>query len=146
MKVDPNNRNALIRRLMPALALMTAVPAFAAIAALPPEHEQGAVAFRSGGVGEDEAAAMKQAAARYPLELQFYRKMKDGHDEYLAGDKVSIRDRHGNVMLHTTTDGPFLLARLPAGLYTVSASDDGIAKEHPVDVVPGKHRRVTFEW
>ena len=66
--------------------------------------------------------------------------------EYLAVDKVSIKDRHGNVVLHTTADGPFLLARLPAGLYTVSASDDGIARDHTVHVVPGKQRRVTFEW
>ena len=146
MKVHSTHRRFMIRTSLVPLTLGMAVPALAAAGHLPPEHMQGAVAFVSGGVGEDEAAAMKQAAQGYPLELNFFKRMPCGYDVYLATDEVAMKDQHGKVMMHTTADGPFLLARLPTGRYSVSASNDGVTKEHRVSIVPGKHERVVFEW
>lgn len=64
----------------------------AQIGPLPPEHSVGDVTYLSGGIGADEASAMKQAAPRYPLELMFVAKDQDGHDAYLAADQVIVRD------------------------------------------------------
>jgi len=115
-------------------------------AQLPPEHKVDTVAYVSGGIGEDEAAAMKQAAPRYPLELTFVAKAEDGHDMYLAGTEVTVRDHSGRIVLYDHADGPFLLAKLPPGRYTVEAIDHGQIRQRSVTLIPDKHAHLVFEW
>ena len=140
MKLD----NILGAALM-AVAIVT-LPAVAADSNVSPaQGTQGKVSFVSGGVGEDEAAAMKSAAAGYPLELQFVQKATP-RDEFLADVKVRITDRSKNVVLDTVTTGPFLLAKLPSGTYQVEADHRGVTKRQTVDIRSGKHQRSVFVW
>ena len=127
----------------------------ATIASLPPvaadsnvspaQGNQGNVSYVSGGVGDDEAAAMKSAAAGYPLEMQFVQKATP-RDEFLSDVKVRIIDRSKNVVLDTVTTGPFLLAKLPSGTYQVEADHGGVMKRQTVDIRSGKHQRAVFVW
>jgi len=112
---------------------------------MPPEHKAGAITYLSGGVGQDQADAIRHAAPSYPLELEFVAKAKP-KDEFLAAVKVRIMNAHDKMVLDTTSDGPFLLARLPAGKYKVSAEHDGKTEHRTVDIVAHEHRRVVFEW
>ena len=112
---------------------------------LPSERVQGQVRFITGGVGEDEAIAFKNAAAAYPLELLFAQKAGP-YNEYLADVKVTIRDRSGKLLLDTTAEGPFLLAKLPAGKYQIEADYDGERKRQSVEIRAGKHQRAVFVW
>src|SRR5450432_588581 len=78
----------------------------------------GAVDYVSGGVGKDEADAMKRASAEYTLTVELSATEPapaDGAAKsyYISGATLGIRDASGNSVLTTTTDGPFLLARLP---------------------------------
>lgn len=114
-------------------------------AGLPPIQIQGEVSFLSGGVGEDEATAFRQAAPAYPLELQFAQQARP-RDEFLADVKVAIRNRSGSLILDTSTDGPFLLAKLPAGNYRIEAEYRGETKTQAVEIRPGKHQRAVFVW
>ena len=112
---------------------------------VPHEHVKGSVAYLSGGIGEDEAQAMKDAAANYPLTLELatagsYR------DPYIADAKVQIRDRFGNPVLSTTTEGPFLLVRLPSGTYTVDVEWNGAQKQRTVQVAASGHQHVMLEF
>ena len=109
------------------------------------QETQGNVSYISGGVGEDEAAAMKSAAAGYPLELQFVQKATP-RDEFLADVKVRITDRARNVVLDAVSSGPFLLAKLPAGTYQIEANHGGVVKRQTVDIRPGKHQKSVFVW
>ena len=109
------------------------------------QETAGNVSYISGGVGEDEAAAMKSAAAGYPLELQFVQKATP-RDEFLADVKVRITDRARNVVLDAVASGPFLLAKLPAGTYRIEADHVGVVKRQTVDIRPGKHQRSVFVW
>ncbi|MGP1677712.1 MAG: carboxypeptidase-like regulatory domain-containing protein [Burkholderiales bacterium] len=106
---------------------------------------QGEVSYLSGGIGQTEASAIKHAAKRYPLELEFVLKAKP-KDEYLANVKVKIEDAHDKVVLDATADGPFLLAKMPAGKYTVTADRDGKIEQRQVEIAAKEHRRVVFEW
>jgi len=114
--------------------------------ALPREQMQGTVAYLTGGIGLDESSAIKQAASQYPLELEFVRKVAAARDEYLSDVKVTIKDHAGKTVLETVSGGPFLLARLPAGQFTVSAERGGEAKQRVVNIKPHGHERVMFEW
>jgi hypothetical protein len=109
------------------------------------QRNQGNISYVTGGVGEDEAAALKRAAPEFPLEVQFVQRATP-RDEFLAGVKVEIRDRSGKVLLDTVSDGPFLLAQLPAGTYQIEANHDGVAKRQTVEIRAGKHARAVFVW
>jgi len=130
---------------------LAAASAFAGIAwaaadtALPDVKSQGTVTFLTGGIGHDEALAMKRAESQYPLSMVFVEKAKP-HDEYLAAVAVTIRDDKGKTALDTISDGPYLLAELPAGRYTVSAIYDGKKIERSATVVSGKPRQLVFDW
>ncbi len=112
---------------------------------MPPTQTQGSVSYVSGGIGEDEAAAMKQAAGSYPLEMEFLRRAQP-KDEYVADVKVEIKDQHDKKVLDTTANGPFLLAKLPAGRYTVTADLGDKAEKRTVQIAPHAHHRIVFEW
>jgi len=112
---------------------------------LPAEDTQGNVRYVSGGVGEQSAAAFKQAAAKYPLELLFAQKASP-NDVYLASVKVTVRDRAGKVVLEAVSEGPYLLATMPAGKYQIEADNEGVVKRQVVEIVSGKHRKVVFVW
>jgi len=127
-------------------AVSLAQPAFSAdLSALPAETTQGSVRYVSGGVGEKSAAAFKQAAAKYPLELLFAQKASP-NDVYLAGVKVTVRDRAGKVVLDAVSEGPYLLANMPSGQYQIEATNEGVAKTQAVEIAAGKHQRVVMVW
>jgi hypothetical protein len=64
------------------------------------------------------------AARQYPLTLEFAIKHTP-RAEYTANVHVTITDAQGQRLLDTRSDGPFLLAKLPAGQYTVMAERHG---------------------
>ena len=112
---------------------------------LPAIQRQGEVSYLSGGIGNDEAKTIKRVAGSYPLELEFLRRAVP-RDEYLAGVRVTIRDIRDRTVLDATTRGPFLLAVLPEGHYTVTAWDQGHMEHRDVRISSHEHRRVVFEW
>ena len=127
-------------------ALVTLTPLASADSTLLPSVKmQGGVRYVTGGIGENEAAAFKDAASRYPLELLFAENARP-KDAYIADVRVNIWDRSGNSLLHTKTEGPFLLAALPDGTYQIEAEYRGIRKRQTIQIHAGKHRRAVFVW
>jgi len=70
--------------------------------------------------------------------------MKSG--EYLSGVGVVIADSAGKTLLDTTSEGPWFLARLPAGNYQVVATSGGHAVKRKIAVGAAKLRTVDFRW
>lgn len=102
------------------------------------------VPFISGGVGADERATMTHEAAVQGYNLKIITAAVDG--AYLAGIDVRIADHQGATVLHATMDGPWLLAKLPAGRYDVTV-DDGVRKQtRKVNIVAGAKREAIFRW
>lgn len=112
---------------------------------MPATHKQGEVTYISGGVGQAEADAIKHVAKYYPLELEFLLKAKP-KDEYLSAVNVRIKDAQDKMVLNIKADGPFLLAKMPAGKYTVSAEREGKVEHRQIEIAAKEHRRVVFEW
>lgn len=97
------------------------------------------VEFTSGGVGLASRQQLAAQSGQYNLHLEF---TYAPQGEYLAAVQVDIRDAKGSSVLSTTTDGPWLLARLPAGSYTVKATAGGVTRTQQVNVGPGKRHLV----
>ena len=138
--------STILVSMLSAVGIAVAATAMSAsTSALPPEQVQGSVSYLSGGIGLDESNAIKQAASRYPLELEFVRKATP-KAEYLSNIKVTIKDHAGKTVLDTMSNGPFLLAKLPAGQFTVTAERGGEAKQRVVNIKAQGHERVMFVW
>ena len=113
--------------------------------ALPPEQTQGGVTYVSGGVGEEQTQAFESAASRYPLALEFAIKHAP-RAEYTANVHVVITDTQGTRLLDTHSDGPFLLAKLPAGRYTVTAERHQQTLTRTVHIANHTPTHVMFLW
>jgi hypothetical protein len=133
------------------LAVLPVLAAGNALAAdMPSEQVQGNVRYMTGGVGFDEAEAMRQAAPHYPLAIELAAKPipRDSYprDVYLANVRVDIRDEQGQTLITTTTDGPLLLASLPPGRYVINAEIRGLSQQKSIAVGSGSPQRVLFEF
>lgn len=111
--------------------------------ALPPAQDFDGVSFITGGIGLDESTAMKAAEKDFTLSLLFAQTKRG---EYLSDIRVSVRDKTGKIVLEADSDGPMLLARLPAGVYKVSADHEGSVLVKTVRVDPKGVTRVAFVW
>jgi hypothetical protein len=107
-------------------------------------HSENEVTFVSGGIGICESSEMQRLAKEYQLELVFVQKTPSA-ESYLASIPVEITDKKGSYVLDTVTKGPYLLAKLPNGRYSVIATFNGESKTQQVSVTQ-KHQRIVFVW
>ena len=132
------------------VSLLAAAPAIGAAETtdagqLPPTQTQGSVTYITGGIGQDEAMALRGEERRFPLSLEFIRRSKPA-DEFLANVSVTITDLQGRTEFKAVAEGPYLLASLPDGKYKVTADHDGQIKTHDVVIAARKPERIVFEW
>ena len=109
--------------------------------ALQPQ-QQGNIIFVSGGAGEDDRDALKQVEGQYNLRLLFAARNGD----YLANVAVTLADAHGKVVLDTIADGPIFYARVPAGRYRVTVSNEGQSQSRDIDLSRSGAVRQDFYW
>jgi len=117
----------------------------AAQGAFPREHTRGGISYVTGGIGSDEAQAMRDASADYPLTLELAAAAGGLRDEYISDAYVRVRDSQGSPVLETRTEGPFLLARLPAGSYDIDVEWNG-AHQHKTVEVGQRRQHVMVEF
>lgn len=122
--------------------LLAAALATPALAAEPQEQTQGSIRFLSGGIGQDEVQAMREAASRYPLAMTF----TANTGQYVADVKVTIKGRKGETMLDTVSTGPMLLVDLPPGQYTVAATLEGKTLTRKVSLAKNTRQRLVLRW
>jgi len=102
-----------------------------------------AATYINGGIGEDEAMAMRQQAREYPLRIVL---AEGPRNEFTANVPVEIADAHGNRVLAVPDAGPLLYVMVPDGRYTITAEVDGVVKSQQVTVSRGQGRQVVFHW
>lgn len=69
---------------------------------------------------------------------------KDG--SYLSNVDVKILQKAGKQVLATVTEGPVLLADLPAGTYSLMATAEGKTLNERFSLTKGQHRRIVLRW
>jgi hypothetical protein len=102
----------------------------------------GGVTYVSGGVDDASLDALKGEVRNYNLKLVFA--LKTG--EFMSDVKVAISDARGNPVLNATSDGPWFLAKLPAGSYRVVATSSGKPISQQASVDPAKLKTLDFRW
>lgn len=105
------------------------------------------VSYISGGICITGVQEMKDLAKDYVLELVLVEKTDAYEKEnYIADVMVTIKDAKENIVLSTSTEGPFLLANLPNGRYEITADYNGIVKTRVVNISSKKHNRTVILW
>lgn len=120
------------------LAMGAVAPAFAELSPI----QQGAVTYISGGVGDDEIAAMKSSIGAYNLLIS--NSEKDG--SFTAGIDVVIRDGHGQAVLNARNTGPLLYVKLPPGDYTLDAIYRGVENVRDATIGSKRPTEINFIW
>ncbi len=108
---------------------------------VPVQHDRG-IAYVTGGVGQDEADALRSIAPGYNMRATF----TIGSGEYLSGVAVQVSRSDGTVVLAARSEGPYFFARLPPGHYRLVATVDGVPRTRQLDIPSRGSTRFTMVW
>jgi len=103
---------------MKLLTVTLALAIAAGAGALPAGAAQGDIAHVSGGIGIAEQQALKAREKEFNLKLVFT--LVEGN--YVSDVRVTIKDAKGKTLIESAAGGPFFMARLAPGGYTVNAT------------------------
>lgn len=107
-----------------------------------PAASAGEISYVSGGIGVAEQESLRAREKDYNLKLVFT--LVEGN--YLADVGVEVKDPAGKVVIGHVANGPFFLAKLPAGQYVVTASYEGSAITRKVRVAPAALHTEYLRW
>lgn len=127
---------------IPAIAFVLAALSAPVLAAGLEERIDGGIRYMSGGVGQTEAEAMRQAAPGYSLNLLFATEQ----GRFMSGVQVTLKKSDGTPVLSTLSEGPMLLVDLPPGRYTMDVFAEGRRFTRKVKLAPGQRRQVVVRW
>jgi hypothetical protein len=85
---------------------------------------------------------MRRDETRWPLSLGFFGATGD----YLADVHVRIVNADGQQVLHSESQGPYMLIKLAPGAYTVHATYDGKKEVRKVVVEGNGHATTNFRF
>lgn len=100
------------------------------------------ISYVSGGVGAGSMEKLAAIAGQFNLKLVFA--LKSGN--YLSGVDVSIMDAAGKSLLAATTEGPWLLVKLPKGRYRIVATLSDTPVRRDVVIGAATLQTVYFRW
>jgi len=101
------------------------------------------IPWASGGAGEEARNVMMEELSDYNLRLEFA--VTAGN--YLGDIAVTVSRAGGGAVLRAFSSGPWLMAKLPAGTYTVRASGYGETFDETVQVPATGMETIIFnQW
>ncbi len=109
-----------------------------------PQVSHSGVRFVAGGYGSDHRSEMSHKFGQYGLKLVNTARNEGG--AYVGGVQIRIDDAHGQTVLQTSDAGPWLMADLGQGRYTVHASRDGKTQTRTINVNPGHQQQLRLSW
>ena len=100
------------------------------------------VTYVTGGAGSEAVELLRSMERDFNLKLVF----ADTTGAYLGDVKVTIVAASGQVVLDATSEGPLLMAKLPAGAYQIEATSAGHAEHRKTTIAGNKLITVDFRW
>ena len=104
-------------------------------------EKSGPIVYVTGGVGEEERAALKKIEKQFNLKLIFT--LKGG--AFISDVLVAIKTAGGKTVLIDQAQGPIFMAKLPGGTYVVEATYEGSTQTRKTAVGKGL-QTLTFAW
>jgi hypothetical protein len=132
----------LTKRNLLSLAIIGAFSSVSLAADMGLERTYQSTRYMTGGIGETEADAMRQAASDYSLAMTFAAQT----GQFVNGVDVAVKQRDGQVVLQANDAAPILLADLPPGRYQIEATYDGQMQTRNVTVADAGTTKVVLQW
>ncbi|MNG87345.1 hypothetical protein D3C76_517260 [compost metagenome] len=105
-------------------------------------QEQNGVRYLQGGIGQDEANALRHTKG-YDLHVE----LSTGPDgKFQSGAAVDIQSAQGQSVLNLQDAGPLLFVQLPPGHYTVVGNAEGQTVRQQVAVDGKTPAVVSLNW
>lgn len=123
--------------------LLAALWTTAVTAADVPAGQAAMPAYISGGVGDEELAAMRSREKEFNLRLLFAEKQTGS---YMAGVKVTIESASGGKVLEALADGPLFYTKLPTGNYRITAEANGQKQSRSIAIPKNASREWSVYW
>ena len=126
--------------------LLLSLATFGALAGVPiataaPLPQAQAPMAISGGVTEEERERLSAMVQEYNLKVV----LATRSGAYLADVAIVVRDGSGQPVVDAKADGPWVLARLPAGRYSIEGSANGTTVRKSV-TLGAAQTRVDLRW
>jgi glutamate synthase domain-containing protein 2 len=113
-----------------------------ASAPLPELRQTNGVEYVTGGIGHDQAIALRDAGSNWPLALGFF----GLHEDYLADVHVDIVDAGGQPVLRAEATGPYMLVNLKPGKYHVRARYEDRVQQRDITIAQGAHEALSLTF
>jgi len=124
------------------LAFMLSFFTITALAATT-QYSPTGIAYISGGIGDEEVAALKRHQQAFNLHLLF---SKGEVGEAVTNVNVSIYDTEGQLVFRLHESLPRLNIQLPPQRYAIVASLQGEKQSHLLTLEAGETKRVILNW
>jgi hypothetical protein len=106
------------------------------------ERTSDGIEYVTGGIGVEAQERFSELAKdRFNLKLVFT--LNEGN--YIADVNVAVKDARGGTVVEEMADGPYFLAKIPRGRYTVTATYDGKTVTRTMQVGDGL-RTAYLRW
>ncbi|MDR0210735.1 MAG: carboxypeptidase regulatory-like domain-containing protein [Pseudomonas putida] len=105
-------------------------------------QEQNGVRYLQGGIGQDEANALRRTTG-YDLHVTL---SVGADDKFQSGAAVDIQNAQGQPVLALQDVGPLLFVQLPPGQYRVTGNADGQTVQQQVTVSGKSPANVSLHW
>ena len=106
------------------------------------QQEQNGVRYLQGGIGQDEANALRKTQG-YDLHVE----LSTGPEgKFQSGATVDIQNAQGQPVLSLTDAGPLLYVQLPPGKYKVTGNAQGETVQQMVTVDGKTPTTVNLNW
>lgn len=115
----------------------------AAAADLQIRSSKNGISYMTGGIGDEDAQAMRRHAKEFTLNLVF----SEGEaGQSVTEVNVNIYDEQSKLVFRIKGAKPLLHVNLPAGTYTILATNNGEKLRHKLTVSKNTHQRVILNW
>lgn len=101
------------------------------------------IAFMTGGIGEEEVAVMKPQAKKFTLNLLF---SEGTVGRWVTDINVNIYDEASNLVFRIVGAKNVLYVNMPAGTYTILASNNGNKLRQKVTLQANTNQKVVLNW
>lgn len=105
-------------------------------------QEQNGVRYLQGGIGQDEANALRRTTG-YDLHVTL---SVGADDKFQSGATVDIQNAQGQPVLALQDVGPLLFVQLPPGQYRVTGNADGQTVQQQVTVSGKSPANMSLHW
>ncbi|HUY68582.1 MAG TPA: hypothetical protein VMV79_04705 [Alphaproteobacteria bacterium] len=109
---------------------------------MPRPHQAGDVSYISGGIGKDSQDAVQSQAKNYNLRVV----NSTANGNFTADNNFVITGRDGRQLAKVDDAGPLFYAKLPAGRYTIRASNGQQQEVRQIDIKASHPTRLHLIW